>query len=417
MIPFPSADRELAIVSLFLAAVERIAPPLDDALDSAIDHAHALRQRLETPPRIAFAGHRAAGTATIINRVLGEAVLPVPASGQRLPPTVISHATQDRTVAGWWDHRAVSFNGRDLTAAAALSPDFISLEIECPALAEMSLVDLPVFDNPEEAKRGAFALMRLADRMFWCASAVAESDPGTGDCLALIPARLARSCGLVLTDADALTGADLQRAADRLAGGPVEPFRTVVSLTRAATHGAQDRALHGKVDVQLNEMIIKTARDFSAATLVRVRQTVARHLTPAIARLRQDHPDVMSALAADLGLAPGFDALPAPEAKAALSDAGHCAMLVRTRMSRMLAKVQSGAIADPDGFILAAQALVDEVRTEIETAPDPSDPFLRELDRAADLLILLQYETTPTAARDCAHILRQLAEWDSTAGI
>ena len=403
MTTFPGADRERAIVSLFLAAVERIAPPLDEALDSAIDHAHAIRHRLETPPRIAFAGQAVAGTAHIINHLLGEAVLPLAAIGQKLPPTVISYGTDERTVAGWWDHRAVSFTGRDPTAAAALSPDFISLEGECAALSGMSLVDLPAFEDQDDAKRGAFALMRLADRMFWCASAVARPDPLADEGLALIPARLARSCGLVLTDADALAGADLQEVADRLAGGPVERFRVVLPLTSAAT--------------QLKETLTETARDFGAATLARVRQTLARHVVPAIARLRQDHPDVVAALAAGLGLEPDFDALPAPEAKPVLSDAGHCAMLVRARMSVMLAAVKSGAIADQDGFILAAQTLVEEVRAEVETAPVPADLFLHELDRAADLLILLQYETDPAAARDCALILQQLAEWDSLAGV
>ena len=57
---------------------------------------------------------------------------------------------------------------------------------------------------------------------------------------------------------------------------------------------------------------------------------------------------------------------------------------------------------------------VEAVRAECADGPmaGASGESIRELDRAADLLVLLSHETDPAAARDCAHILWQLSVMD-----
>jgi len=411
MTTFPGAERERALVGLFLAAVERIAPPLDEALEIAIDHAHAMDQRLQTPPRIAFAGPGAAGGSALINHLLGQAILPVPPTARALPPTVVSPAPEDRTIAGWWDQRAVTLIGRDLAAAAALSPDFIALELASPALGGMSLVNLPVLDDPELARQGAFALTRLADRVFWCASALSADAAADGGALNLIPARLARSCALVLTGADGLAPADLKAAASRATGAPADRFRLILPLPADLPAGAE----------ALLATVTHTAQEFGAATLTRLRQTIARHLTPALAGFRADHPGVMAALLAELDLPPGFDSVDDVPALAEPTDIAPpaepvCAIADRIRagVHPLLAGLKSGEISGQDDFIPAALDLVEAVRTEHEDCPfaGATDESIRELDRAADLLILLSHEANPAAARDCAHILWQLSVMD-----
>jgi len=405
MTAFPSAERERAIVGLFLAAVERIAPPLDEGLEIAIDHAHAMDQRLQTPPRIAFAGSGAAEGTALINQLLGQAILPLRGAGQTLPPTVVSHAPEDRTIAGWWDQRAVTLNGRDLAAAAALLPDFIALELANPALVGLSLVNLPVFDGPELARQGAFALTRLADRVFWCANILSPGGPADGGALELIPTRLGRRCALLLTGADGLAPTDLDAAARRATGAPVDRFALILPLPADLPAGAE----------ALLTAVTQTAQDFAAATLARMRQTIARHLTPALARLRADHPEVMAALLAEFDLPPEFDGCDGvPAVAPVIAPPPGVADRIRVGVRPLLARLRSGEIAGQDDFIPAALELVEAVRAECEDGPmaGASGESIRELDRAADLLVLLSHETDPAAARDCAHILWQLSVMD-----
>jgi len=71
----PCVDYELDVLKAFIAAVERPDAPMDDLIEGAQDQAHALRARLETPVRIAFAGFPGSGKSSLINALTGRKAL------------------------------------------------------------------------------------------------------------------------------------------------------------------------------------------------------------------------------------------------------------------------------------------------------------------------------------------------------
>lgn len=433
---FPSSDAERAAVEWFLETITRVDPPMNALLETALDHAHAYRTRLSTPVRIAFTGKSSADKSSLINLLVGEEVLPSGPASEGMPTTLVRHGHKDRTIASWWDRPGQPFEGRDLDAARALSPDFIVLEVDCEALEGLSLVDVVGFDDPESSKRAIFTLMRLADVMLWCSRADNPMLRAESDSWKLVPARLVRNSLLVLTHAEDVSEDAIEAAKQKLTSERLKTFRHVVPIsTRVALMALQEPGddfedlwqVSGAA--QLVDSVIASAVAVREAELERVRKGLEQVIAPAQAELdrmagtdpvRAPAPETPVAPAPSGRIAPMIPAVTAPVAQPAPAPERPApgAVLLADWAARIgqLAGLAQTAPEDVTGFVVAAQVEVDAFRETLADTPGlvaGAGELVDEFERANDLLILLQFETAATVGGDAARILWQLS--DSTA--
>lgn len=460
----------LARVNGFLAAYQKADSDVADLLEGARDQALAYRSRLETPVRVAFAGKTEAGKASLINLLIGENVLPEGPDAVGLPTMIVRHSTVERTIASWWDQPNVEFKGRDLAAAAALGPDVITFEINCEELSRLWLVDIAGFDDEESTKQAIFALIRLADVMVWCSRAANPVLAAESTIWRNMPGRLIRNSLLVLTDADNASEDEASAMRKRLTPDRIQNFRDVIPISTDAAMGA---LLAGSDDFEevwnlsgashLVDAVLSLALEVRKADLERIERGVEQHLAQAEEMLeitfvplpmdrsvtrkvsvapKKAQPVVTAGVAvakpAAETPAPAVPATGAgapkpatPVAKvaskpekpaAATSQTPKPATKPRdlagwrgwvTRIGSLVEGLQSGVLADSEAFITAAQMEVDAFLSEMKSWDTPlptAEHLVEEFEQANDLLILMQFESSDSAAREAAWILVQLGE-------
>ncbi len=411
MSAFPSAERELRQVGDFLDRLERLDPAMNAVLETAQDHAQAYRTRLETPVRIAFAGKSAAGKSSLINLLIGERVLPSGLAAEGLPTTVVRHATTERTIASWWDRPSQAFPGRNLSAAKALSPDIVTLEIDCEALDGLSLIDIAGFDDAESSKRAVFTLMRLADVMLWCSRADNPMIKSDSDSWRLIPGRLIRNAMLVLTHAEDVSEAGIAEAKEKLTPDRLKSFRDVIPVSTMVALMALQNPGDDFEDLwsvsgaaQLVEAVIAAAVEVREAEIDKIRRGLQQFIAPAMAVLDGLEPRAAVAPAAPVPEpAPAPAEAPGPDLRA----------LWASRLATVSRDLAAGDTEGNTEFIIAVQREVEGFVEDLAAAGgrDQGEEWLSdEFERANDLLILLQFETSDSAAVDAARILLQLTD-------
>lgn len=462
----------LARVNGFLAAYRKADSDLAELLEPARDQALAYRSRLETPVRAAFAGKTEAGKAGLINLLIGENVLPEGPDAVGLPTMIVRHSTVERTIASWWDQPNVEFKGRDLAAAAALGPDVITFEINCEELSRLWLVDIAGFDDEESTKQAIFSLIRLADVMVWCSRAANPVLAAESTIWRNMPGRLIRNSLLVLTDADNASEDEASAMRKRLTPDRIQNFRDVIPISTDAAMGALLAGSDDFEEVwtlsgaaHLVDAVLSLALEVRKADLERIERGIEQHLTqaeemleitfvpqpmdrqvtrkvsvapkkaqpvvtkgvavprqapeaPAAVQRRAEAPAPSRQPAAPVVKVAAKAAKPAPEPPPAPPPAPKPRDMAgwqgwADRIAGLIGGLQSGVLADSEAFITAAQMEVDAFLSEMKywDAPLPTaEQLVEEFEQANDLLILMQFESSDTAAREAAWILVQLSE-------
>ncbi len=192
-------------------------------------------------PVIALMGEFSAGKSTLANLLLGERVSPVRVTATQLPPIWYTHGTGDPERVDMEGHThpiaAAEIEGIDPHDTA-----FVRVPLAAGVLELMDLIDMPGISDPNMEATVWKRLIHAADGVIWCTHATQawrQSEAATWEEL---PAALHESSLLLLTRADKLREADLQRVVSRVKAETGGMFAGIfpVSLMLAATAG-EDR--------------------------------------------------------------------------------------------------------------------------------------------------------------------------------
>ena len=442
----PCVDYELDVLKAFIAAVERPDAPMDDLIEGAQDQAHALRARLETPVRIAFAGFPGSGKSSLINLLIGQDLLAAGRRNFNTSAIIVRHSPTEKTIAGWWDRPNQEMEGINLQAAFDLNPDLVSVEIDCDVLKDLWLIDISGLGDKENGKRAVFALLRLADVLLWCSNVQGPVTEPEKEAWRSIPGRLARNGLLVqtcsgLADMNAASQMDQDRAGGFSGAIAVAPAAALRALRGEGEDPANDWQKSGAD--QLFNAVMTAAIGARETELEKARRVIDRAIVPAQAKLdaffgtktvikRRPAP-ARPAVAVAEPTTPAMPGPGEPPSKSSLSDAAARATPPQDAIDKptawprwlevirdILARVQSDALTDNAEFIETAQQAVDEFRDYLAEsgalAPDAAW-LIDEFEKANDLLILLQFEKADDVALDAARVLVQLSESLHSAGV
>ncbi len=448
MVAFPRAEAETEVLRRFLAVLDGSGSQGDPTLENARAQAEGYLSRLEAPVRIAVVGLARSGKSSLVNLLVGEAVIPTQPRKSVMPAVILRHSESNRTTASWWDREDRVFDGLDLPGALAQSPDIISIGIDCEVLRDVWLMDLSDLEDSGAQANTLFVLNRLADMIVWCTNA---EDPWTAEerhLWGMVPKAVQRRAILLMTHADHLSAGTLTPTLERLQSTVGAAFRKVLPVSVSDAW----RALLGEVSqperawaasgiepfmVAMMEMAV----DCRKAELEKVRRGMAQHLEPLLAQLpvtpatapasnpraERAEPTAAAAPKADPAApaarppsAPRVVALRETSDAAPPSVQASPALLAwKKRIEGVLDSLRTGVIEQDEEFLTAAQDAVSFFLDDLAMLHGLSEAdgwIEREFQRAQDLLILMQYEGEASNAETAALLLAQLTDGLAQSG-
>ena len=154
-------------------------------------------------PRILIAGEFSAGKSTLVNALLGEALLPQNVTATALPPMWIVSGRR----------RPLRFDreGKPHPLVAGTGPQlhetsFCLLSRSSALLDDMDLIDTPGHSDPNMSSDYWERMVGLADAVVWCSNAVQAWRQSELAIWQSLPRRLTQNALLILSHADRLIG-------------------------------------------------------------------------------------------------------------------------------------------------------------------------------------------------------------------
>ncbi len=415
-----------ARLEAFLAATDQLDLPLSGEVEKARDQAERLLEKLDASVRVAVAGARGTGKSGLVNLLTGMDVLSSGPDAYLLPPVILRHSPRERTFAGWWDRPEREFDGLDLSAALAESPDVISFGVDCEALQNLWLIDVSGIDRRTRGKEARFALSRLADVLLWCSNATEAAPDQEHELWQLLPPQLRRHSVLVLTHADQVDDRQAKVLQETLDKQRLRQFRSAVPIAVPAAwsallmDGEEAESLwadSGGAD--LVRAVMGAVETFRADQLERVRRTIERVIRPVEEGLAASATVPRTPLPQDSragGVADSAVDGAAGRPVVVADEAPAPARLAETwgqRMEDLLDGIASGDIAGNAELIEVARGTVNgflDVLVEPGALPPGADWVVSEFEKADDLLTLMQFESADNIAADAARVLVQLSD-------
>lgn len=449
MVAFPRAEAETEVLRRFLAVLDGSGAQGDPTLENARAQAESYLSRLEAPVRIAVVGLSRSGKSSLVNLLVGEAVIPTQPRKSVMPAVILRHSEGNRTTASWWDREDRVFDGIHLQDALAESPDIISIGIDCEVLRDVWLMDLSDLEDSGAQANTLFVLNRLADMIVWCTNA---EDPWTAEerhLWGMVPKAVQRRAILVMTHADHLSAGTLTPTLERLRSTVGAAFRKVLPVSVSDAW----RALLGEVAQPERAWVASGIEPFMVAMMEmavdcrkteveKVRRGMAQHLEPLLAQLpatpatvpaptptaaKTEPPAPVQAKTDPVPPAAHRQA-PAPQVVPlrGVSDAPPQAVQAspallawKKRVEGVLDSLRTGVIEQDGEFLTAAQDAVSFFLDDLAMLRDLSEAdawIEREFQRAQDLLILMQYEGEESNAETAALLLAQLTDGLAQSG-
>jgi hypothetical protein len=219
----------MAIPDGELTVAQRLGRALDRGLLPAggpAEAAERLIERLERPARIALLGLPGAGKSSILNLLVGVAVVP---ETLRLPTIIVQHGDVSRMICTLTDGTSKIVPGSDLAEVLPLAPALVTLEMDLPALRVISLLEVSAGPMEAEQKRAATWASKRADIVIWCTTSYLPKEQAVWESL---PDAVKDNSFMFLTKVDLLGSRESAQAMhDRVELRAGEEFRQILSIS------------------------------------------------------------------------------------------------------------------------------------------------------------------------------------------
>ncbi|SLN25385.1 Dynamin family protein [Roseovarius albus] len=419
MIEFSDTEQEVRQLDRFLSKTENLpsSPELEALRARALGHA----ERLSNAVAIGFAGEFGAGKSSLANMLAGADVLPTGPQHLELPLVIVAYSEEPQTTVGWWDKPEKTYAGIALEKAAADKPDFISVGLNSPALREVSLFDLPGSGALEESYDKALGLLNFVDCVIWCTNGANAWRESERHLWSQVPAKLRENSVLAVTHADLPPVREaLDRVVSRLEKEKDGLFQSVVPIGTPEAVKAMSAEPEPNLELwkdcggqRLAEEVLRIASVRRSKDLEDAQKDLENLFLPALAAL-DNTPDVT----------------PVADSAVRISDKENLHQAL-PNISNPLLEEWLAAVTDiyeevreatemkPSAFLQNCQEIVEEFSDRLEDSEglSPSAEWVpAEFEKAADLLLLLQYENGTDVLRDAVSILAQLGDNLAWAG-
>lgn len=416
----------------------------DDVQERAIQ----LKDRLETPIRLAVIGRPGSGKSSIVNLLIGREVLP---DDIELPTTQVTHGRKPHTVVTLADgsrRRLQTVNAYDI---AEIKPVFVELHMQLPALERISLLEVVTPNNTTALQKASQWAAKRTELAIWCTEAFDKNEQSIW---AQMPDVLKDHAFLMLTKADQLKAkGTLSQILDATRALVSHEFSDILPISTLDAIAARD--LDGSVDKDrmrssgglalisaVRKQVDQGRQSFVDAADFLLHQH-ADLLEDKIMKVPEDYATVLSAVIGATGQTkqseettnPASETVPAPEADETApeptlaSDPEPDAEVVTLKPATREAYQQAVAYiiengrtlidmtrdlgdAAPSQIIAETVEHVQWLSDHLNTHGDDSDESLqRARDTAfdaADLVQLMQMEKRNSAAIEAVSVLLQL---------
>lgn len=188
-------------------------------------------------PSFALMGEFSAGKSTLLNLLLGRAVLPAMVTATKLPVIWLTHGTTPAC-------HGLTFGG-DLHALPALTPStahweryaVVRLVLDAPMLQDCDIIDTPGISDPRLATGSLRVIADFADFAIWCTAANQAWRQSEKAAWSALPARLRADSILAITRADMMKPADLAKVAKRMRSETQGLFATICPIATPLAMG------------------------------------------------------------------------------------------------------------------------------------------------------------------------------------
>ncbi len=219
-----------------LTVAERLGHALDRGLLPAggpAEAAERLIERLERPARVGMLGLPGSGKSSILNLLVGTAVVP---ETLRLPTIIVQHGDVARMICTLTDGTMKTLPGSDLAEVLPLAPALVTLEMDLPALKVISLLEVSAGPMEAEQKRAATWASKRSDIVIWCTTSYLPKEQAVWESL---PDAVKDNSFMFLTKVDLLGGRESAQAMhQRVELRAGEEFRQILSISAKQARAA-----------------------------------------------------------------------------------------------------------------------------------------------------------------------------------
>jgi hypothetical protein len=180
-------------------------------------------------PRIALMGEFSSGKSTLLNLLIGEALLPTKVTATELPPVWFSHGEPQ----AWWEGRDGRRHELDFGSfqGVPMSARCVRVFTPSPMLERCDIIDTPGISDPNlEEDSWRFAVGQ-ANFMLWCTSATQAWRETERSTWISLPERLRANSVMVVTRSDKLGPGDREKVKRRLSRESFGLFGGLVFLS------------------------------------------------------------------------------------------------------------------------------------------------------------------------------------------
>lgn len=379
--------------------------------------------RIERPVRLSALGLPGSGKSMLMNLLLGADILP---EGVRLPTMRLSHGNEAEAVCTLADGSTKTIPGADMEAIASLGAVYVEVKLPLPALTKLSMLEVVAGAEPNEQKRALLWAAKRTDIALWCTKDIFGRQEQ--DLWGNMPEDIQDHAFLMLTRADALAarGELLNRLEEVKASGQdffkqILPIGTKAAIAARRPDGTVDKeALRSSGGVALISGILRAveagrqaARDQADVFLRQIDYTPMSKLEDdGLHMPKKEHEK--TALFEELPSPEDLDAATATKLNVGSREAVAQAVAQLTAEGTVMVEAMSTGTLDDDTVLDTCVDTVAWLADYLAESGVKDDPVMqRNRDAAvdaADLVQLIQLETSDTTAADALSIMIQLKQ-------
>lgn len=203
--------------------------------------AEKLLERLRQPVRLALMGLPGSGKSALLNLLVGADVVP---EGVGLPTLQLIYGPTEQTICTLPDGTRQTLPHGDASEIAELSPVFVEMQMNLPALAKISVLEVVTPADPTALHRATQWAAKRCDIALWCTQVFNEDEQRIW---AQMPDLIKDHAFLMITKADMLkANGILDQTSDAVRNVASDEFNQIMPI--ATTQAVAARKADGSVD-------------------------------------------------------------------------------------------------------------------------------------------------------------------------